>query len=109
VRFLLPVFVFFLVHSQRLDALARRHQGTLVTGSFNQTRHPALLQAEPVDEDDVGVGNRPGVGGRRLEHMGVAIGTDERNDLNTVAAHGLGHVAENTEAGDDLERRVGDR
>jgi hypothetical protein len=28
--------------------------------------------------------NRPGVSGRRLEHMGVAIGTDERDDLNAV-------------------------
>ena len=39
--------------------------------------------------------------------MGIAIGADERGDLNAVAAHGLDHVAENTEAGDDLERRIG--
>ena len=102
----LPAFAFFL-HSQRLDALARHHHRTLVAGGLDQTRHPALLQAEPVDEDDLGVPNRLGVGGCWLEDMSIAIGADEGDNLNAVAADGFDHVAENTEAGDDLERRIG--
>ena len=78
------------------------HGLALEARGFLQPLHPAL-EAEAVDEEQLRRGQRLGVGRGRAEHMGVAVGPDQRDDLDTVAADLPHHVAQDRERGDGLD------
>ena len=61
----------------RLDALGRNDDRRLGAGGLDQPLDPTL-EAEPVDEHELGVGHALGVGRRRRIDMGVAVGADQR-------------------------------
>ena len=64
---------------------------------------PSKLEA--VHEDELGVGEAAAVGGRRGVDVGVAVGPDERRDLDAVAADVFREVGEDREGRDHLELR----
>ena len=74
----------------------------LAAGGLHQPRQPAF-QPEAVDDDELGVGDLLRIGRRRRIDMRVAIGADQRRDLDAVAADVLDEIAEDREARDDLE------
>ena len=61
------------------------------------------LEAQPIDEHELGIGNLLGVAGRGRIDMGIAVGTDQGGDLDPVAADVLHEVAQDREAGDHVE------
>ena len=63
------------------------------------------LEMQAVDQHHIGAGDRHRIGGLRLVDMGVAVGTDERRQLDPLAADIAGEVADDREAGNDLQRR----
>jgi hypothetical protein len=87
---------------ERLDALGRDYDRRLGAGCLDQPLEPAF-EAQSVDEDELGVGNLLGVAGRGRIDMGIAVGTDQGPDLDPVAADVLHEVAQDREAGDNVE------
>ena len=96
------IVIVILIHLARLDARRCHHRGALEARRRLEPLHPAL-EAEPVDEEDVRASQLLGVGGRGVEFVRIAVGTDELGDLDPVAADILHHVGENAERGDGLE------
>ena len=64
--------------------------------------HPGL-EAEPVQYQNIGVGERFGVGRSRLEGMPIAVWPDQRLHIRETARDLARHVAENAEACHDLQ------
>ena len=91
------------LHLQRRDALGRDHGRSLVARGCDQPIHPTF-QTESVDEDDVGTLERTGIVGCRLIGVRIAVGADQRTNLDLVAADVANHVGENREARHHLER-----
>ena len=60
------------------------------------------LETQAVDEDDVRLGHRPGIGDRGLVEVGVGVWPDDCAYAGEVADDLLHHVAQNREAGDNL-------
>jgi hypothetical protein len=86
----------------RLDAFGRDDDRRLGAGRFHQPLEPAL-ETEAVHEHQFGVGSALGVARRGRVDMGIAVGTDQRADLHALAADVLHEVAQDREAGDDVE------
>jgi hypothetical protein len=95
-------------HGARLEAGRGDHDLAVEAGGFFQPVHPAF-EAQSVDEQELRGREVLGVGWRRLIDMRVAVGPDQRDDIDPVAADLFHHVAEDRERGDglDLVRRVG--
>ncbi len=87
---------------ERLDALGCDDDRRLGAGCFHQPIEPAL-EAKPVDEDEPGVGDLLGIRRRWRIDMGIAIRSYQGRDFQTVAADIPDEIAEDREAGDDLE------
>ena len=61
------------------------------------------LEAQPIDEHELGIGNPLGIAGRGRVDVGIAVGADQGCDLDAVAADVLHEVAQDREAGNDVE------
>ena len=59
---------------------------------------------KPVDQNDVGLCHRHGIGRARFVDMRVAVRPDDGDDVHTVAADVLGEIGNDGEAGHHLER-----
>ena len=61
------------------------------------------FEMQPVDQNHIGAGHRDGIGRFRLIDMRVAVRADQRGQFDPVAADILGEIADDGEAGDDLQ------
>ena len=86
----------------RRDALGQLDDGRLGAAGLDQTLQEAF-EMQAVDQHHVGLGHGGRVGRARLVDMGVAVRPDDRRDRDAVAADILGEVADDREAGDDVE------
>ena len=75
------------------------HDLALEARGFLQSVHPTF-EAEAVDEQDLRRREVLGIGGGRLIDMRVAVGPDQRDDIDAVTADLLHHVAKYRERGD---------
>ena len=91
-------------HGTRLDALAQDHHRSLVAARRDQAIHPGV-EAQPVDEHELGACQLPGIGRQRLEYMRIAVGADQDDHLGLVAGDLFDHVPQNAEARDDANCR----
>src|SRR5215831_14395278 len=73
-----------------------------------QAGEPAL-EAEAVDDEELGASEEPRLVGARLEDMGVGIAADQARHHHLAAADPAHDVVENAERDDDAKRRGGRR
>ena len=91
---------------QGIDACGGDDDGAVVAGGFDQTVDPAL-ETQAVEHDQVGIGEQACIGRRRIEDMDVLAGADQGLDTDALAAHDRDHVAQDAEAGHDIDRFIG--
>ena len=69
---------------------------------MHQPLHPAL-EPKPVDEYEFRIRHLLRIRRRRHIDMCIAVGADQRGDIDAIAADIADEIAEDREAGDDVE------
>ncbi|MNG30777.1 hypothetical protein D3C84_1164590 [compost metagenome] len=67
------------------------------------------LEAQAIDDDQVGLEQRLGILCARLVEVGVGIGPDQVAQFDVIAGNLLGNIGENAETGDNLQLVGGSR
>ena len=88
------------------DAGGRDHQTALEGGGLGEAIHPTL-EAQPVDDQDIGLGDGAQVRWFGLIDMRVLIRTDQHGGLQAGAGELLHEVREDGETGHDADGRGG--
>ncbi len=96
-----------MVRRHPVDAVSGDDQRAGVVARVDQPLHPAF-ELQAVEHHQVGLGQGAGVGGAGRVNVGVAVGADQRGDLDVLAADVVEHVGENAEAGDHLHALGGE-
>ena len=89
--------------ADRTDARRRDDLLTFEAGRCDQPGHPAL-EAQAVDEDNIGRLELSRVVGRRFECVRIAIRPDQACDMDPIAADLVHHVGQHGKARDGLDR-----
>ena len=97
------LFITMLIKSQWCNTGGSDQCLTVKVRGLNQTRQPGF-KIQTINNQKIGLAERPGVGWRRGINMRVLVGTDQRCDINHVTAHLLDHVTQNRETRDNLQR-----
>src|SRR5260221_6064168 len=79
------------------DTRADDDDGAFRGGGANEALGPRL-KAKAVEQNYIGLGYGFRVGRRRLENVSIAVGTDERANLQAVGTDARGHVGEDRKA-----------
>ena len=90
-------------HGVRLDALASATTILPLKPDDFSSRSIQPSKPRPLTKNNLREASVLASAGRRAEHMGVAVGPDQRDDLDPVAADLPHHVAEDPERGDGLD------
>ncbi len=78
----------------------------LVAGCLRQAVHPAL-EAQSIDDQQLGLGDRPGICRGRLMDVRVTVRADQGSHINPVTAYLLDHIPQDAERGDNVDGNVG--
>ena len=94
----------------RRHAFGRHHLPAGEARSLVQPRQPGL-EVQAIDDQQLRASQLPGIRGRGLVFVGVAIGTDQRAHAHILSANLAHDVAQDGKAGHHLQRfgRVGRR
>ena len=94
----------------RRHAFGRHHLPAGEARGLFQPRQPGL-EVQAIDDQQLRASQLPGIRGRRLVFVGVAIGTDQRGHAHILSADLAHDVAQDGKAGHHLQRfgRVGRR
>ncbi|MNE24679.1 hypothetical protein D3C80_1179760 [compost metagenome] len=87
---------------QRLDTLGQFNDRRLGAAGVDQPLQEAF-KFKAIDQHDASLADGNRIGRARLIDMRIAIRTDERGDLDAVAADIFGEIGDNRETGHDLE------
>ena len=87
---------------QRLDAGGGFGVGGFAL--FDGAHDFAFFQTQAVEQHQFGGGDFFGIAAVELVGVGVLVGADQRTDADALATDLLGHVAQNAEAADYLQR-----
>jgi hypothetical protein len=86
----------------RLDAFGGDHDRRFGAGGLDQPLEPAF-EAEPVHEDELGIGDLLGIARRGRIDVGIAVGTDQSLDRDSVAADVFHEITEDREGRNHVE------
>ena len=85
-----------------IDAVGRHNNWPFVARSLDQPVHPAF-KPKTVHNHQVGLCQRPGMRWLGEKRMGIPVGADKRHQVDPVATHVRGHVAQDAKRGNDVQ------
>jgi hypothetical protein len=96
----MPVMVMMRLHHARRDAIRSGHQGAFEARGPDHAIQPAF-KAEPIADDDCGIGKRGGIRWLGLKPMRILIGPGNGAERNPVPSNLARHIRQDGKGSDN--------